>query len=135
MTTPQKIRSFFLMAIAALGITACATTSERMDSLQQTLTGFEKAIRWAQFDAANGFRQWPMGKQPPLPDYYKNIRVTSYKPMNLQFGPEKMSATQIVEVRYYNTDSSRVRTLRHEQKWEYSKENKRWYLVSELPKF
>jgi hypothetical protein len=99
------------------------------------LTSFEKAIRWAQFDAANAFRQWPVGKQPMLPDHYKDIRVTSYKPMNLQFGPNKMSATQIVEVRYYSTESSRVHTLRHKQHWEYSKEHKRWYLMSELPQF
>lgn len=131
----RYIQRLVVLMVMALVLSACATTADRMDNLQQTLRSFEKAIRWAQFDTANSFRQWGVGEQPMLPEHYKNIRVTSYQPMNVQFTPDKMGATQSVTIRYYRTDTSREESLRHDQKWEYSEKNKRWYLVSELPKF
>jgi hypothetical protein len=125
----------FALALLALTLAACATVGERMDRLERTLAGFEKAVRWGQFEAAYSFRQWPPGVQPTLPANLKNIRVTAYDATNLRLDAKRMTAWQTVTIRYYDLDTSVVHSVQHSQEWRYEPDEDRWYLVSEMPAF
>lgn len=131
----QQRRASLIVLLFALALTACATTGDRLDALQRTLAGFEKAVRWAQFDAAYSFHEWPPGAQPSLPAKLKNIRVTGYDVANLRIDNEGVRAWQIVTIRYYDLDTSREHSITHSQEWRYEEKEKRWYLISEMPDF
>lgn len=128
-------RAALTLILLTLALAACATVGDRMDALERTLAGFEKAVRWAQFDAAYSFRKWPPNVQPTLPANIKNIRVTGYDVTGLRFDKEHMTAWQLATIRYYDMDTSRERSLIHSQEWHYEPEEKRWYLSSEMPEF
>jgi hypothetical protein len=46
-----------------------------------------------------------------------------------------MIVMQIVDFQYYRMRNVTVRTTTDRQQWEYDKEKKRWYLLSDLPHF
>lgn len=131
----QQRRTSLILLLLTLALAACATVGDRLDSLQRTLAGFEKAVRWGQFEAAYSFRRWPPGTPPTLPANLKNIRVTGYDAGSLRLDKESMTAWQVVTIRYYDLDTSREHSIIHSQEWRYDPEEKRWYLISEMPEF
>ena len=46
-----------------------------------------------------------------------------------------MTEDQTVSIRYYNTETSREKTLRVQQHWKYFEEEKRWFILSDPPDF
>ncbi len=123
------------LLLPALLLGACATTSGRMDDLDRTLKNYDRAIRWGQFDAVYAFRQWKDEERPTAPQSLKNLRVTQYKVLSTDLSIDKQRYTQVVKIHYYLLDSPREREVTDRQKWEYDEEQKRWWLVSEIPAF
>lgn len=142
-TSPLSCLSFAYYPFSRYGIllvcvvilSACATTTDHMDRLNSTLSTYEKAIRWRDFDAAYAMHQWDQQDLPSLPAQLKYIRVTHYEVKDLHFDQTAMTARQTAIIRYYNTETSRERTLEHVQQWTYHKGNKRWYQTSKPPVF
>lgn len=134
LTTTGTQTSWAKLVIAlfiTLLLSACATTNDMMDSLNKSLRGYEKAIRWAQYDAAYSFHKWEAGMQPSMPENIENFRVTKYKTFGEQFNPKEKTMKQTVKLRYYNTEDQRERSLEQPQEWKFFPDNDRWYLVSE----
>jgi hypothetical protein len=102
-----------------------------MEDLNRTLRGYEKAVRWAQFDAVYSFHRWEDGVEPTIPANMEKIKVTKYETSREKFDPKEKVMLQTVTLSYYNTDDQRVRTLKHRHEWKYFPESKRWYLISE----
>jgi len=121
----------FLLAISALLLSACATQGDIMDKLNTTLRGYEKAVRWAKFDAVYSYHKWEAGQEMLPADNMENIRVTKYQSSRQKFDPKHKVMKQIISLRYYNTDDQRERSLKHQHEWQYFPKLKRWYLVSE----
>lgn len=116
-------------------LSACATTADRLEHLDRVQHDYEKAIRWAQFDAAISFRKLEPGEPIPSTAALKNVRVTRYTVNNSSLGADKMSATQVVTINYYRTDTSRERSVVDRQQWKYFSDDKHWYLMTPLPEF
>ncbi len=131
-STPANI---LWLLLAALLLSACATTSARMDSLDRTLKDYDRAIRWGQFDAVYAFRKWGDEQRPVASKSLQNLRVTQYKVLSSDLSPDKLKYTQVVKIHYYLLDSPRERQVTDRQKWEYDEEQKRWWLTSEIPAF
>lgn len=121
-----------LMAVFLVG---CATTTERMDDLDNTLRAYKKSIRWADFAAAYSFRKWQEGDVQAPPESLKDVRVTRYEVGNSQLSKDKLSYSQVVKISYYRMDSAREREIIDRQRWEYDETSARWMLVSEIPAF
>jgi hypothetical protein len=131
----QKIFASLTICLIVVLLGACATTYDKLDKLNSTLKGYEKALRWAKFDAAYSFHKWDTEEQPSIPKHLKNIRLTSYSVSNHSFDEKTMTAKQNVTIRFYNQNSLRERSLDDKQRWKYFKEEKRWYLTSKPPTF
>ncbi len=119
------------LSLAALLLSACATQGEMMDDLNKTLRGYEKAVRWANFDAAYSYHKWDADQEASIPTNMENIRVTKYESSNQRFDQQKLVMKQTVTLHYYNTDDLRERRVKHRHEWKYFPENKRWYLISD----
>ncbi len=123
--------SWFGLSLAALLLSACATQGEMMDNLNKTLRGYEKAVRWAKFDAAYSYHKWKVDQEATIPANMENIRVTKYESSGQKFDQQKLVMKQTVTLHYYNTDDLRERRLKHRHEWKYFPESKRWYLISD----
>ena len=131
----QRIFAGISICLLLITLGACATTYDKMDKLNMTLRGYEKALRWAKFDMAYSFHKWDSKELPSLPKHLKNIRITSYSVSNQNFNEDDMTAKQKVTIRYYNQNDLRERSLEDKQSWEYFSDKSRWYLVSKPPTF
>ena len=131
----QKIFVGFSVLFLLITLGACATSYDKMDKLNMTLLGYEKALRWAKFDVAYSFHKWDADEQPSLPKYLKNIRLTSYSAGNHSFDETSMTAKQMVTISYYNKDNLRERSMEDKQSWKYFPDKKRWFLISKPPTF
>jgi len=130
--TPAKT---LWLLLPVLLLSACATTSGRLDSLDRTLKDYDRAIRWGQFDAVYAFRKWEDEQRPVAPKSLQNLRVTQYKVLSTDLSIDKLHYTQVVKIQYYLLDSPRERQVTDRQKWEYDEEQKRWWLSSDIPAF
>ena len=121
------------LLLALLG--ACSTTYDKTDKLHSSLKGYEKALRWAKFEAAYSFHKWDEKEQPSIPKHLKDIRLTKYEVRNRIFDEKTMTAKQTVAISYYNTGNLREKSLEDKQRWKYFPDKERWYLMSKPPSF
>jgi len=126
-----SVLSWLGLSLAALLLGACATQGEMMDSLNKTLRGYEKAVRWAKFDAAYSYHKWNTDQEASIPTNMENIRVTKYESSSQRFDQQKLIMKQTITLHYYNTGDLRERSLKHRHEWKYFPESKRWYLTSD----
>jgi hypothetical protein len=126
-----SLPAWLRVALATLLLSACATQADMMDDLNKTLRGYEKAVRWTQFDAVYSFHKWANDQEPSIPANMEKIKVTKYETSREKFDPKAKIMKQTVTLNYYNTDDQRVRTLKHRHEWKYFPKSKRWYLISE----
>ena len=131
----QAIVTALTICLLLIILGACASTNDKMDKLNITLRGYEKALRWAKYEMAYSFHKWDTEEQPSIPEHLKNIRLTSYGASNQSFDEDNMTATQSVTIRYYNQNNLRERSLEDKQRWKYFSDKKRWYLISKPPAF
>jgi len=131
----QTIVTGLTICLLLIILSACASTYDKMDKLNATLRGYEKALRWAKYEMAYSFHKWDTEEQPSIPEHLKNIRLTSYGANNQSFDEDNMTATQSVTIRYYNQNNLRERSLEDKQRWKYFPDKKRWYLMSKPPTF
>jgi len=113
-----------------LGACAGIENAEKMDNLNKTLRGYEKAIRWAKYDAAYSYHKWEDDVQPSIPKDIENFRVTKYETFGQKFSEKDMIMKQTLKLRYYNTESQREKALQQIQEWKYYPKLERWYLIS-----
>lgn len=132
-TKKQPHMSWARLTVAlfiTLLLSACATTADIMDDLNTSLRGYEKAIRWAEYEAAYSYHKWEDDIQPSIPENIDHFRVTKYETFGEKFIEKKMIMKQTVKLRYYNTETQREKALKLPQEWKYFKKTKRWYLIS-----
>ncbi|NOX76988.1 MAG: hypothetical protein GXP17_10335 [Gammaproteobacteria bacterium] len=134
-TLPRRFFVFAALLLSGLLLGGCSTTADRMDRLDRTLNGYEKALRWGKFDAAYSFHKWGTDEQPSIPAHLKKIRMTRYEVTSRRFDEKTMTARQSVAIRYYDTDTATERELQDRQRWKYFEDAKRWYLMSDPPVF
>jgi len=117
--------------LCAARLAGCASLSDQMDRLNQSLLSYEKAIRWGEFDSAYAMHKEP----PPVPAALKNVRVTRYEVKERNYDQTTQTARQTVMIQYYSLDTSREVTVEDRQEWEYLKEAQRWRRTDEPPRF
>ena len=119
-------------------ILGCASmeTGEKMSHFDETSRAYLRAIRWGEYEAAFAFKKLA-ARDEELPDFenYRTVQVTNYKVKQTFISEDKSRIIQIVDFQYYRTNDVTVKNLLDRQKWEYDKEQEKWFLQSHLPKF
>lgn len=115
----------------AMVLVSCAE-QKRDASLEDQLTMYEKAIRWADFDKASNY----MKDQDAFDlSRFDGIKVTSYEPLGRDVSEDGMTVEENVRISYIFENEQIERTLVDHQVWEYDEEENRWQLVTSLPGF
>ncbi len=129
-----------LRTLLAIGVTilltACPDSKENKD-LTDTLTQYETIVRWAQWDAAVDFLAPDYLEKNPVSrldlDRLRLFTVTQYTVRSAVPIDDGKGLVQIVEIKMFNKNQARERTITDEQLWKYDEEFKRWQLHSGLP--
>ena len=129
-----------LRTLLVLGMTTllmgCPQTREDKN-LSNTLTQYESIVRWAQWDAAVDFVSPQYKLEHPITrldiDRLRLFRVTQYVVRSSVPIDEGMGLLQVVEIRMFNKNQARERTIVDEQYWKFNPQTERWQLHSGLP--
>ena len=129
------LRMLVILGLATL-LTACPKTKEESD-LSDTLLKYDTVVRWAQWDAAVDFVSPEYLDEHPVTrldlDRLRLFRVTQYTVRSAVNVDEGKGLMQEVEIRMFNKNQARERTVLDEQYWKYDEERERWFLHSGLP--
>ena len=129
------LRTILLLGLATL-LTACPKTKEETD-LSDTLLQYETIIRWAQWDAASDFLAPEYLEENPVSrldlDRLRLFRVTQYTVRTAVPVDEGKGLMQVVEIKMFNSNQARERSIIDEQYWKYNEERERWLLHTGLP--
>ena len=129
------LRTIVMLGMAAL-LTACPETKEDKD-LSDTLTQYETIVRWAQWDAAVDFISTEYQLEHPITrldlDRLRLFRVTQYIVRSAAPVDDGNGLIQVVEIRMFNKNQARERSIIDNQHWKYNEETERWKLHSGLP--
>lgn len=128
-------RSLLMLLVAVL-LAGCPQTKEEKD-LSETLLQYETLVRWAQWDAASNFVAPEYLEENPITNLdlerLRLFRVTQYQVRSSAPVDEGSGLLQTVEIRMYNKNQARERSIIDEQYWKYNPETRRWLLHSDLP--
>lgn len=129
------LRTIVMLGLATL-LTACPKTKEESD-LSDTLIKYDTVIRWAQWDAAVDFVSPEYLEEHPVTrldiDRLRLFRVTQYTVRSAVQVDDGKGLVQEVEIKMFNKNQARERTILDEQYWKYDEERERWLLHSGLP--
>ncbi len=129
------LRSLLVLSIAVL-LTACPQTKQE-DDLSDTLLQYDTVVRWAQWDAAVDFVAPEYLEENPITrldlDRLRLFRVTQYMVRSANRIDDGNGLIQVVEIKMFNKNQARERTVIDEQYWKYDPEIQRWQLHSGLP--
>ncbi len=122
---------FMTVLSCAMALLSCAE-QKRKASLDDSLSMYEKAIRWSAFDKASNYL-----KQSGNVDFsnFEGVQVTSYQPMGRDISDDGQRIEENVRIQYIYQQDQIERSLIDHQVWEYDEEEDRWYLMSTLPHF
>lgn len=116
----------------------CATMQEkqRMEDFSLTSNAYAKAMRWSQFELAYVFHRGSLSGED-LPDFekLKNYKVVNYNLLGVFPSEDKHRVSQVVEIRYFRTDTMVVRSAQKQQLWVYDDTEERWFIESRFPDF
>jgi 23S rRNA A2030 N6-methylase RlmJ len=134
--TKQHVSCLLIMAMVLFGITACAGPSQEVQLYDTSLRHYEQALRWQDYDAVvsfhkNAYKALTQEQRKQL----RQFKVTSYREVSNVMDPDERHATQLVEIKYYNTDYQIVHDLTLKNQWEYDTKSNHWYLLNPLPAF
>ena len=129
------LRGLLMLTIASL-LVGCPKTKEEK-GLSETLEKYEVIVRWAQWDAAVDFISMEYQEENPITrldmDRLRLFRVTQYVVRSAVPFDEGNGMVQVVEIRMFNKNQARERSIIDEQLWKFNEETERWQLHSGLP--
>ena len=129
----NKIIITSILFLLISGLTGCATKSKEQ-VFQSTLRAYERVIRWGDITKSNEFRKEPVSFTSADKKRFKSIKVTDYDTQQIDRDDE-LTMKVTVQIRFYNEEYMREKTIEDNQSWHYDKEKQLWFISSPLPKF
>ncbi len=125
----------FAATFSALSLTSCSYAPKELESLDNTLVAYERAIRWRNYNGARALQVKPMEVSDFKRQRLKDLRITSYRTIEKVIAPDYSKAELLVDIRYYYDKSAIERVVTDRQLWLYNKKRNRWQLKSPFPDF
>ena len=129
------LRTLVIGSLAVL-LAGCPQNKQSKD-LTETLNQYETIVRWAQWDGAADFVSLEYQEEHPITNLelerLRLFKVTAYNLRSSTPVDEGNGLVQVVEIRLFNKNQARERSIIDEQYWKYNEERERWLLHSGLP--
>lgn len=129
----RRILAILLVLFSLSGCVPNQLEKSRSEAFRQ----YETIVRWSQWDAAADFVSPEYLAEHPISrlqmDRLRLFRVTQYTIRSVNILEDGMAATQVVEIKLFNTNQGLERSIVDEQLWRYDETSQRWRLHSPLP--
>ena len=134
-------RNLFQSVVIALllvagGVQAEGPSRSQRNKLVPTQDAYVAAVRWGDFEKAEGFIDPLYLQQHPLTDLqrerYRQLQVSSYRERSAGVGADG-SIERRVEMGVINRNTQAERTVLVTERWRWDPEAKRWWQVQGLP--
>ena len=133
-TTARRRLLLPFIIFLALIITSCASTwgeNKKPEEFKDSIDAFNSAFRWEEYKEAAAFV--PPDKKEEFwaqVDKFKGkIRITDFEVRETQLKDKNPSATAILHLQYWRTESPTLQTVTFTQKWYYNAKEKKWMVV------
>jgi hypothetical protein len=129
-----KLKLFIVLLSVLIASCGSIKDMKKMDKFEVATDGYERAIRWSDFDMASSFLK--NQADPDLASQLENLKqfnVTSYKVKRFLPNADQSQILIIAEVQYFKKNGLIVKDISHRQLWEYDKDQEGWFLTSGLP--
>jgi len=126
-----------VLLLGALLTSACETmkSRDRSYNFDLQIIAYEKAVRWNEWEVAEGYRR-PDGNFIPTDfSQYEGIKVSSINTLSSVPSADGNLITMKSKISYFLERSQSLRETTHVHQWEYDTELKRWFLITPLPRF
>ena len=125
------------LAFGIAGLLAGCPQTKEEKGLSETLQQYETIIRWAQWDAALDFVSPEYLEENPVSrldlDRLRLFKVTQYVVRSGAPLDGGKALVQEVEIKMFNKNQARERSVIDQQLWKYNELTERWQLHSGLP--
>ena len=134
-------RNLFQSVVIALSLVAGAAQAEgpsraQRSKLVPTQSAYVAAVRWGDFDKAEGFIDPQYLLQRPITDLqrerYRQIQVSSYRERSVGAGADG-SIERRVEMGVINRNTQAERLVMVNERWRWDPQAKRWWQAAGLP--
>jgi hypothetical protein len=115
----------------------CATIADksRIEEYENTMDGYESAMRLSDFNAACQFVDPAVISREACLARYENLKLTSYDVLEMKPSNNNHEVNQSVAIEYYFLDRHVVEKIQHKQQWRYQEDAKVWMLQTGPPRF
>ena len=124
------------LLLAALTVHAAGLSRAQRTKLTQAQEAYVAAVRWSDFDAAEGFIDPDYLQAHPLGDMqrerYRQVQVSSYRERSSSMDAEGILERRI-EMGVINRNTQAERTVLVTERWRWDPEAKRWWQMQGLP--
>lgn len=131
-----KSTIIIILLISCSILSSCGRygNNKKMENLEQSITSYEVALRWALYEEAYRYHVSEDGEKPEFDlDSLQDIKVSGIDITNRIVNKDKNEAHVKGVVRYFNRNTGTERKIKLEQKWWYDEDRKQWFIDSEYP--
>ena len=109
---------------------------ETVEILEDSVTHYNVALRWAMYKEAYSYHYSPDGEQPQAKlDGLEEISVTGIEVTDKIINTEHTEANVETTVTYFLKTQGTIKKIKLNQKWWYNKQYKQWFVDSPFPEF
>lgn len=120
----------------AMAAQAAGPSRSQRNKLAQTQDAYVAAVRWSDFEAAEGFIDPEYRRTHPLTDLqrerYRQVQVSNYRERSTGVAPDG-AVERRVEMGVVNRNTLAERTVMVTERWRWDAEAKRWWQAQGLP--
>ena len=135
----MKNLGFFLISfLLMILLVSCNTFKirEQTTSLDDSITHYNVALRWAMYKEAYSYHYSPDGKQPPAKlDNLEQISVTGIEVTEKKINTEHNEAHVETVVTYFFQTEGSIKKIKLNQRWWFNEKFKQWFIDNAFPEF
>jgi len=124
------------LLLAAATVQAAGLGRAQRTKLAQTQEAYVAAVRWSDFEAAEGFIDPAYWQEHPLSELqrerYRQVQVSAYRERASGVGADG-TVERRIEMKVINRNTQAERTVMVGERWRWDAADKRWWQVQGLP--
>ena len=124
----------FILCVACADMRANMNIRNQADRLNTALLAYGADLRWDRYKKAFDYHVKRDGTRPQVNmDRLENFSVTSFTPVDPVLNADGTEAVVPIEIKYYDEQNGKLRTLKETQVWWFNAKAKMWNTESDFP--
>tara|TARA_B100001250_G_C19705362_1_gene746679 strand:- start:546 stop:956 length:411 start_codon:yes stop_codon:yes gene_type:complete len=129
---------YFVLFLLMMLLQSCNTfkVRETVAALENSITSYNVALRWAMYKDAYSYHYSPEGKQPPAElDSLEEISITGIEVTEKIINSDHTEANIESTITYFLKTQGTIKKIKLKQKWWFNEQYKQWFIDHPFPDF